>query len=275
MPATTPSLWDNLELQHGYRALRELDLASAKNYFLQADCRTTNERKEANDALHAVAYWEAVLPPNRTASPERMHEVFTAYTFPPLLAGFKKALLFRSTEFLDCQNIAAGWELYFDLLLDQAAYDTAIAFLDMLTETTPEDHKLCYCYGQAWHRKKVRAKSMGYYGKALLLHPDEKMLTRLEPIPVKELLSAHSLHKAFLYGYLARLFPAVTIPKDLTPASDTQRDVFELYALIRLAEQKMGAAERAEQINLRREIKNLDPDIFAYLMQKTVSRAAG
>lgn len=275
MPATTPSLWDNLELQNGYSALSKLDLAAAKTYFMQAHCRTANERKEADDALQAIAYWEALLPPNKATNPKGMYEAFTAYPFPPLLAPFKKVLLLRSTEFLAQQDMAADWEPYFDLLLEQAVYDTAIAFLEKLIEITPEDHRLCYHFGQAWHRKKVRAKSMGYYGKALLLHPDEKMLDRVEPEPIKELLAAHSLHRVFLYGYLARLFPEVTIPKHLTPADNRQREVFELYALIRLVEQKMGAADRAEQINLRRKIKNIDPDIFDYLMQKTVSRAAG
>lgn len=272
-----PSLFDNLDAQHGYCALSKLNLVEAERCFKESLRNNRLFEKETEEALNAIEHWQRILSIENDIEVNSFLNAFDSFKFPTHLLPLKKAILTSCLTIINPLKLIEKWEPLFDLLLENKEYQTSIDLLHEINKVDTNNYSMYYHYGQAFHKLNNHASSHDNYGKALCLYPSDSYQSRIENEKILNLINDYGWYKAFLYGMLTHVFHPVKIPDSFHPINDLHGTAIKLYVLYQQAEREKalrettdakGTCTRAE-INIRKEMKNADSVFFNhYLFQQ-------
>ncbi len=262
------TLWDNIELESGYRCLGNLDFAEALPHLDKAIRDGTGDKPAAQKIKEAALYWQSRLQlADEPASPETILDLstdFKMYPFTPGMSGFRKAIIIHISGLPGWEHIRsyAGIETVFDQLLDIKNHELAERFVLSCFNRYPENKNLLYLLGQAtWVGGKF-LDSGKYYTLALLHCPFDYSPERILIPRLKEIIRVFGPEMTPAYGWLRNILPLIELPPGIIARNPGHIRSLELYRLIIEAENAVSNHDMKSAINFRKQLKSADPGLY-------------
>ncbi len=280
MPPYQPSLWDNVALENGYRLLSDLRLKEAIDEFNLAMKSPIGEEESIASALETCRYWQerlldplipgsdkSSLKPNNPST-RGILDSFTAYPFDSKMKGFKNNLLGYITDLfqVQCAWDPNQFETLFDLLLKLEMYPKAESFASHYVEQMPKDIGLLYFLGQAQCLNRNHSQACRNYGRAMLFHPDRNLEHRIVHEGLSSLVQAHGLEKAAVYGRLYDILPYLSLTDGPKIWDERHGHAIQCYELVQKLSDTQYNNEHKANIQYRKQLKEIAPDIFEVYM---------
>ncbi len=269
-----PSLWDNIPLETGYRCMNALHFGEAIVQFNEAAKQTNSEYHHIQSAIETCNFWKSKMDTTEicTATISLLLEDFIGYPFPSLMIVLKKTLLLyicellKNTEDYHLGNI----ETAFDLLIAMHHFQEAEELISTCMILHPEQYKLFYYLAQAqWHKMNKRDSRINY-AKALLHFPDKKILERIEPEELKEIIHYHGIAMAPAYACIAEILPLISLGNEMTFIDAEHQIAIKSYKLLAQTFRAEQNADLGLRIEYRKQLKEHCPDLFNAYFHKIV-----
>lgn len=268
MLVTQPTLWDNLALEKGYSVLSDLDFEEATVQFEEA-LNGPGDRQSLLKAIASVQYWEPRI--TSLSSPDispdtikKFTDDFISYNFTAQLIGFKRAILICLVDVMIHDNLLVLEEtkIVFDELLKMDEFRKAVYFMGAVIKVYPGKHYLLYFLAQAQWLNGDSAPAYGNYIRALLHHPDEALVNRIENEKLKTLAQSYGMASAPAYGWLRAAMPFVTPVNDITPLSEAHQSAVTAYCLLQQSEESIKKNDLKSSIRYRKELRKISPRLY-------------
>lgn len=286
MPPYQPSLWDNVALENGYRLLSDLKLKEAIAEFNLAMQSPIGEEESIAPALETCRYWQErlrdpfdsgtgkdSLRPN-DPSIQGILDTFMAYPFDSRMKGFKKNLLGHITDAfqLHCTWDPNQFETIFDLLLKHEMFPKAESFASHYVGQRPKDVGLLYFLAQAQCLNSNHSQACHNYARAMIFNPDRNLEHRIVHGQLRSLVRAHGLEKAGVYGRLYDILPHLYLEDGPEIGDGRHEHAIQCYGLVQKLSDTRYNNEYKANIQYRKQLKEMAPDIFEVYMLRLEHR---
>lgn len=268
MPVTQPTLWDNLALEKGYSALSSLDFEGAAVQFEEA-LDGSGDKQLIAKAIESVHYWTPRVAALSSIgiSYDTVKEFandFISYNFTAQLIGFKRAILICLVDVMINDNLLALEEtkIVFDQLLKMDEFRKAVYFMEAVIKVYPDKRHLLYFLAQAQWLNGDSTPAYGNYIRALLHHPDEAFVNRIENEKLRTLAQSYGMASAPAYGWLRAVMPFVTPANDITPLSEAHQRAVTAYCLLQQSEESIKKNDLKSSIRYRKELRKVSPELY-------------
>jgi hypothetical protein len=272
MSVSQPSLWDNVSLENGYRLFSALALPEAIKEFNGALHLGKEDQEAIHAAIAACKYWQTRIQPSTDttasagtgASPRSILGDYIQYPFTPKMTAFRKALLRHISDLLrDAGDLDfKTTEIVFDQLLGTRDYEKAKELIAQSIGRHPEAHQLPYLLAQAHWLSGDKPQAGRRYALALLHHPYEAPVNRIEPEGLKEIIQTFGRVKAAAYGWIHDILPLIPVTDDLKVLDEEHRQALESYALLLEVQKSLSGGDKKESIRSRKKLKRKDAVLF-------------
>lgn len=268
MSVLQPTLWDNMALENGYHLLSVLRFGEAGVQFEEA-LNDTGDRQPVLKAMDAVLYWKPRITSLSSTNipPEKIKNLtddFISYDFTAQLIGLKKALLIHLVDVIIRERYIELREIHvaFDELLKMNEFQKATALMEYVMEEYPEKKYLFYFLAQAQWLNNDSTKGYGNYIKALLYHPDETFINRVENDKLRALAQSYGMTVAPAYAWIRVAMPFIKPPKDIKPFSEEHQCAVIAYGLLQQSEESLKKDDLKSSVHYRKELKKISPELY-------------
>lgn len=277
-----PSLWDNVALENGYRLLSELKLKEAIVEFNLAMQSPTGEEDSIASALETCRYWQERLIIDPDTGPaddslpyiQEILEAYLIYPFDSKMKGFKKNVLGHITDVLQTNGLwdPEIFETIFELLLKHEMYQKAEGLASHYVEQRPKDFDLLYFLAQAQCLNRNQSQACRNYARALLFYPDRNLEHRIVHGQLRSLVQTHGLEKAAVYGRLYDILPHLFLEGGPEIRDGRHEHAIQCYELVQKLSDTRYNNEHQANIQYRKQLKEIAPDIFEVYMLRLEHR---
>ncbi|HTN35545.1 MAG TPA: hypothetical protein VL053_00635 [Arachidicoccus sp.] len=288
----TPSLWDNIEMESGFRLLAELDFEQAGAAFSKALSTPSGNEKVLKLGLTACNYWGSRIKNflssehcegNKLADTLILLKEYQAYSFTQLKtfgthllklleAGIRK----RFSEHTDKNNSTDSsmstdektlWTLLVDLLLSNSQLiQNAPDLLDTLSAHYPSASTVHFLRAESYYQCRDIKQARSIYSYSMLHFPGQIDKTRFIPEEIRTLLQEHGDYMAPVFGTIQGLFPEIQIEPGFTPINKQHQIALDSYKYYLLSESSLKHQDLKTATQYRKKLFNTDQSSFrAYL----------
>lgn len=254
-------------MENGLRFLAALQFTNASSQLNEA-LQLPGDKKVISQAIDACKFWQPLIPTTPSVTPIHPIKIllskFASYHFIPQLAGLKKALItfiansLCEEKQIDIENTISA----FDLLLACKNFQVAEKLMTVALKQFPDKHDLLYLLAQGqWKNGHTRGANNNYI-KALLYHPDETMVNRIENIRLREIAQANEPYLAPAYAWIQSVLPFVPLADDIKYWSEAHRKAVQAYQLLQQSEKSLKNNDLKASIRFRKELKSIDPILY-------------
>lgn len=277
-----PSLWDNIEMECGFRLLAELDFEQAAAAFSKALSTQSSNEKVLKLGLTACNYWGSRIKTflssehcegNKLADTLILLKEYQAYCFTQLKtfgthllklleAGIRKHL----SEHTDKNNLTVSsmstdektlWTLLVDLLLSNSQLiQNAPDLSDTLRAHS--ESTVHFLRAESYYQCRDIKQARRIYSYSMLHFPGQIDKTRFIPEEIRTLLQEQGDYMAPVFGTIQGLFPEIQIEPGFTPINKQHQIALDSYKYYLLSESSLKNQDLKTATQYRKKLFNTD-----------------
>ncbi len=280
-----PSLWDNVALENGYKALSDFNLKEAVVQFKEALLSADGNRDSIQTTIDTCLYWQKLLNSTTEVSAtgslseydnqfvSKVLKAYIKYPFDSRMTGLKKKILghlariFQEKFALDLNT----FETIFDLLLDLKLYPDSENLASHYVRQLPKEYFLLYFLAQAQWFNKNKSQACGNYASALLYYPDPRLKNRIMHEQLQKIVRTYGMEMAPVFGRFHEILPFVPIGDDVHPLNLIHQNALQSYPLV---QKLLNSGSRHDKANIhyRMQLKEQAPILFEAFMHRLKRR---
>lgn len=266
---TQPTLWDNQEFEEGKKYLNTLQLAKARVSFEKSRINPYVDSLITNHLIEDCSHWEELIEKSYPSMPaeERFQAIwkdFKEYRFLPGEREFRKALLQKVHSLSTWSGkLSAGdaAELCDELnktKLSALARDTASTMLHKM----PQNIQFNYIYAESLWRNGEKQDANRVYASALLKWPSGVIKNRIRNSNIIKMVEKYGAEMAPAYAWFEKVLPYVKLADDIVAESKPHETALKCYRLLNGLYKSAIDKQNQKNIELRKELKMLSPELF-------------